>query len=95
MEQPTVAQKLKSRSLLSPSLQALGVCSHSDRAALKRRLKEMRKTLEREKERVKGMEREDKERENMSKESEGKEMREKAGREGRCGGKKVRTESLC
>lgn len=43
-----MAQKLKSRSLLSPSLQALGVCSHSDRAALKRRLKEMRKTLERE-----------------------------------------------
>eukprot|EP00063_Salmo_salar_P072062 XP_014046897.1 PREDICTED: neurabin-1-like isoform X2 [Salmo salar] len=76
-------------------LKALGVCSQSDRAALKRRLKEMRKTLEREKERVKGMEREDKERENRSKESEGKEMREKAGREGRCGGKKVRTESLC
>ncbi|XP_038820222.1 neurabin-1-like, partial [Salvelinus namaycush] len=31
-------------------LKALGVCSQSDRAALKRRLKEMRKTLEREKE---------------------------------------------
>ncbi|KAM9427317.1 uncharacterized protein ACWYII_018983 isoform 2-T2 [Salvelinus alpinus] len=76
-------------------LKALGVCSQSDRAALKRRLKEMRKTLEREKERVKGMEREDKEREKRSKESERKEMREKAGREDRCGGKKVRTESLC
>nr|XP_029476875.1 neurabin-1-like [Oncorhynchus nerka] len=34
-------------------LKALGVCSQSDRAALRRRLKEMRKTLE--KERVKGM----------------------------------------
>uniref|UniRef100_A0A8C7LAN0 Neurabin-1 n=1 Tax=Oncorhynchus kisutch TaxID=8019 RepID=A0A8C7LAN0_ONCKI len=102
-------------------LKALGVCSQSDRAALRRRLKEMRKTLEkervkgmereekerekrskesegketREKERVKGMEREEKEREKRSKESEGKETREKAGREDRCGGKKVRTESLC
>uniref|UniRef100_A0A4W5Q4M0 Neurabin-1 n=1 Tax=Hucho hucho TaxID=62062 RepID=A0A4W5Q4M0_9TELE len=66
-------------------LKALGVCSQSDRAALKRRLKEMRKTLEREKERVKGLERE--EREKRSKEMEG--------REDRCGGKKVRTESLC
>ncbi|XP_024246890.1 neurabin-1-like isoform X1 [Oncorhynchus tshawytscha] len=74
-------------------LKALGVCSQSDRAALRRRLKEMRKTLE--KERVKGMEREEKEREKRSKESEGKETREKAGREDRCGGKKVRTESLC
>ncbi|XP_064861653.1 neurabin-1-like isoform X3 [Oncorhynchus nerka] len=67
-------------------LKALGVCSQSDRAALRRRLKEMRKTLE--KERVKGMESEEKE-------SEGKETREKAGREDRRGGKKVRTESLC
>ncbi|XP_013996376.2 neurabin-1 isoform X1 [Salmo salar] len=35
-------------SLDNNKLKALGVCSHSDRAALKRRLKEMRKTLERE-----------------------------------------------
>nr|XP_046215221.1 neurabin-1-like isoform X4 [Oncorhynchus gorbuscha] len=67
-------------------LKALGVCSQSDRAALRRRLKEMRKTLE--KERVKGMESEEKE-------SEGKKTREKAGREDRRGGQKVRTESLC
>ncbi|CDQ82014.1 unnamed protein product [Oncorhynchus mykiss] len=81
-------------------LKALGVCSQSDRAALRRRLKEMRKTLE--KERVKGMEREENEMEKRSKESEGKETRSKesegketVGREDRCGGKKVRTESLC
>ncbi|XP_041752525.2 neurabin-1 isoform X2 [Coregonus clupeaformis] len=91
-------------------LKALGVCSHSDRAALKRRLKEMRKTLERE-ERAKGMEREEKEsekrkmeiesrrkgkeREKRSNESEGKEKKMVEGKEARCSGKKVRTESLC
>ncbi|XP_036842190.1 neurabin-1 isoform X2 [Oncorhynchus mykiss] len=71
-------------SLDNNKLKALGVCSHSDRAALKRRLKEMRKTLEREeKERAKGKE----EREH--------EKRMKERKEARHSGKKVRNESLC
>ncbi|XP_052332433.1 neurabin-1-like isoform X2 [Oncorhynchus keta] len=66
-------------SLDNNKLKALGVCSHSDRAALKRRLKEMRKTLER----AKGKE----EREH--------EKRMKERKEARHSGKKVRNESLC
>ncbi|XP_031666264.1 neurabin-1 isoform X2 [Oncorhynchus kisutch] len=74
-------------SLDNNKLKALGVCSHSDRAALKRRLKEMRKTLEREeKERAKG--KEEREHEKRMKE-------EKERKEARHGGKKVRNESLC
>ncbi|XP_042185525.1 neurabin-1-like [Oncorhynchus tshawytscha] len=74
-------------SLDNNKLKALGVCSHSDRAALKRRLKEMRKTLEREeKERAKG--KEEREHEKRMKE-------EKERKEARHSGKKVRNESLC
>ncbi|XP_071217326.1 myb-like protein X [Salvelinus alpinus] len=70
-------------SLDNNKLKALGVCSHSDRAALKRRLKEMRKTLERE----------EKEREKGKKEREHEKRKER--KEARHSGKKVRTESLC
>uniref|UniRef100_A0A4W5RBU4 SAM domain-containing protein n=1 Tax=Hucho hucho TaxID=62062 RepID=A0A4W5RBU4_9TELE len=74
-------------SLDNNKLKALGVCSQCDRAALKRRLKEMRKTLEREeKEREKG--KEEREHEKRMKE-------EKERKEARHSGKKVRTESLC
>ncbi|XP_038859185.1 neurabin-1-like [Salvelinus namaycush] len=70
-------------SLDNNKLKALGVCSHSDRAALKRRLKEMRKTLERE----------EKEREKGKEEREHEKRKER--KEARHSGKKVRTESLC
>ncbi|XP_055722513.1 neurabin-1-like [Salvelinus fontinalis] len=70
-------------SLDNNKLKALGVCSHSDRAALKRRLKEMRKT----------MEREEKEREKGKEEREHEKRKER--KEDRHSGKKVRTESLC
>ncbi|XP_041697011.2 neurabin-1 [Coregonus clupeaformis] len=83
-------------SLDNNKLKALGVCSHSDRAALKGRLKEMRKTLEREREEKECEKRRMKEvieREKRSKEIEGKEEKER--KDARRSGKKVRTESLC
>ncbi|KAJ8011698.1 hypothetical protein DPEC_G00060950 [Dallia pectoralis] len=83
----------------SNKLKALGVCSQSDRAALKKRLKEMRKTVEREKDKETECRRKEeraKER-NRRKESDEKEKLERAnkGMEARLGIRKVRTESLC
>ncbi|KAJ7983688.1 hypothetical protein DPEC_G00374000 [Dallia pectoralis] len=83
----------------SNKLKALGVCSQSDRAALKKRLKEMRKTVEREKDKETECRRKEeraKER-NRRKESDEKEKLEQAnkGMEARLGIRKVRTESLC
>ncbi|KAJ8011701.1 hypothetical protein DPEC_G00060980 [Dallia pectoralis] len=83
----------------SNKLKALGVCSQSDRAALKKRLKEMRKTVEREKDKETECRRKEeraKER-NKRKESDEKEKLERAnkGMEARLGIRKVRTESLC
>ncbi|XP_062336897.1 neurabin-1-like isoform X3 [Osmerus eperlanus] len=79
-------------SLDSEKLKALGVCSMSDRSALKRRLKDLKRREDKEKEREKqGKEREVKEKEAAEKE------REKRGKEEKVksSGKKVRTESLC
>uniref|UniRef100_UPI003AB106F9 uncharacterized protein n=1 Tax=Centroberyx gerrardi TaxID=166262 RepID=UPI003AB106F9 len=87
----------------SEKLKALGVSSQTDRSALKRRLKEMKKREEKEqREREKRL-KEEKEREKnalVERESEGKErerrrmMEEKAGKEAGRGGRTVRTESL-
>ncbi|XP_012995327.2 neurabin-1 isoform X2 [Esox lucius] len=89
-------------SLDNNKLKALGVCSQSDRAALKKRLKEMRKTLEREKSKeTESRRKEERLRErNKRKESVEKEKQERLntgneGMEARHIGKKVRTESLC
>ncbi|XP_071376602.1 neurabin-1-like [Centroberyx affinis] len=87
----------------SEKLKALGVSSQTDRSALKRRLKEMKKREEKEqREREKRL-KEEKEREKnalVERESEGKErerrrmMEEKAGKEAGHSGRTVRTESL-
>ncbi|XP_044074281.1 uncharacterized protein LOC122886327 isoform X2 [Siniperca chuatsi] len=78
----------------SEKLKALGVCSHSDRSALKKKLKEMKKSEE------KAQRKGEKEKEKnavLDKESEEKEkarMMEKSVKDGRHSGKTVRTESL-
>ncbi|KAL0966382.1 hypothetical protein UPYG_G00294650 [Umbra pygmaea] len=92
-------------SLDNNKLKALGVCSQSDRAALKRRLKELRKTLERqesgkeEREREKRRTKEEREsrrkEESERKETEEKQESELKGQEARHSVKKFRTESLC
>ncbi|XP_070775388.1 neurabin-1-like [Enoplosus armatus] len=81
----------------SEKLKALGVCSHSDRSALKKKLKEMKKSEERgqrkaenrekEKNVVLGREMEEKEKARMM-------MDEKSVKDARRSGKTVRTESL-
>ncbi|XP_029929721.1 uncharacterized protein LOC115374760 isoform X2 [Myripristis murdjan] len=89
-------------SMDSEKLKALGVCSQSDRSALKKRLKEMKKKEEKEqREREKRLKEEKEKDKNMlmERESEGKEkeirmMEEKAGKEVGRSGRTVRTESL-
>ncbi|XP_067330321.1 neurabin-1-like isoform X2 [Channa argus] len=80
-------------------LKALGVCSQSDRSALKKRLKEMRKKEDKELRKEKRL-KEEKEREKnavLDKDGEGKEklrMDEKSVKDSRRSGKMMRTESL-
>ncbi|KAM7400864.1 hypothetical protein PAMA_005176 [Pampus argenteus] len=89
----------------SEKLKALGVCSQSDRSALKKKLKEMKKREEKEQRGREKRLKDEKEKEKsafLDKESEGKEkarmmmmtMEEKSGKEARCSGRTVRTESL-
>ncbi|CAK6952387.1 neurabin-1-like [Scomber scombrus] len=86
----------------SEKLKALGVCSQSDRSALKKKLKEMKKREEKEQRGREKRLKEEKEKENnafLDKESEGKEkarmmVEEKMGKESGRSGKTVRTESL-
>ncbi|GLD51122.1 neurabin-1-like isoform X1 [Lates japonicus] len=86
----------------SEKLKALGVCSHSDRSALKKKLKEMKKREEKELRKGERRLKEEKEREKnvvLDKESEGKEktrmtMEERPVKDVRRSGKTVRTESL-
>ncbi len=82
--------------------QALGVCSHSDRSVLKKKLKEMKKSEERGQRRGEKKLKEEKEKEKnavLDKESEEKEkarmmMEGKSLKDVRCSVKTVRTESL-
>ncbi|XP_026168395.1 neurabin-1-like isoform X2 [Mastacembelus armatus] len=80
----------------SEKLKALGVCSHSDRSAIKKKLKEMKKREE--KDQRKGENRLNEEKDNnnfLEKDSEGKEMAMmKSLKDVRHSGKTVRTESL-
>ncbi|XP_053186665.1 neurabin-1-like [Scomber japonicus] len=88
----------------SEKLKALGVCNQSDRSALKKKLKEMKKREEKEQRGREKRLKEEKEKEKNAfsdKESEGKEkarmmvmMEEKMGKESGRSGKTVRTESL-
>lgn len=81
------------------SRQALGVCSQSDRSALKKKLKEMKKRED--KEQRKGEKRLKQEKENAVSDKEGEDKEkartateEKSVKDIRRGGKTVRTESL-
>lgn len=79
--------------------QALGVCSQSDRSALKKKLKEMRKREEKDQRRGAKRLKEEKDKENVDVDSDGKEksrmMSEgKPLKDERRSGKTVRTESL-
>ncbi|KAM7379158.1 hypothetical protein PAMP_004728 [Pampus punctatissimus] len=87
----------------SEKLKALGVCSQSDRSALKKKLKEMKKREEKEQRGREKRLKDEKDKEKnafLDKESEGKEkarmmmMEEKSGKEAKCSGRTVRTESL-
>ncbi|XP_039998872.1 uncharacterized protein LOC120798570 isoform X2 [Xiphias gladius] len=85
----------------SEKLKALGVCSQSDRSALKKKLKDMKKREEREQRKVEKRPKEEKEKEKnavLGQENEGKEcvrvMMEKSVKDVRHSGKTVRTESL-
>ncbi|XP_026006202.1 neurabin-1-like isoform X4 [Astatotilapia calliptera] len=81
----------------SEKLKALGVCSQSDRSALKKKLKEMRKREEKDQRRGAKRLKEEKDKENVDSDgkeksrmmSEGKPLKDE-----RCSGKTVRTESL-
>ncbi|KAK0145036.1 Neurabin-1 [Merluccius polli] len=78
----------------SEKLKALGVCSQSDRTALKKKLKEMRKSEEKsQKERDKRL-REDKEKENKPVEKESAAAAADKDKSTRSGSRSVRTESL-
>ncbi|XP_070829388.1 neurabin-1-like isoform X2 [Chaetodon trifascialis] len=89
-------------SMDSEKLKALGVCSHSDRSALKKKLKEIKKSEEKGQRREEKRLKEEKEKEKnavLEKESEEKEkarmvMMEKPVKEARRSGKTIRTESL-
>ncbi|KAG7214618.1 hypothetical protein INR49_010510 [Caranx melampygus] len=85
----------------SEKLKALGVCSHSDRSVLKKKLKEMKKREEKEQKKGENRLKEEKEREKntvLDRDNEGKERvrmtTEKSVKDVRCSGKTVRTESL-
>lgn len=86
----------------SEKLKALGVCSQSDRSALKKKLKEIKKREEKEQRGREKRLKEEKEKEKnalLDKESVGKEkarmvMEEKSGKEAGRSGRTVRTESL-
>lgn len=83
----------------SEKLKALGVCSQSDRSALKKKLKEMRKREEKDQRRGAKRLKEEKDKENVDVDSDGKEksrmMSEgKPLKDERRSGKTVRTESL-
>ncbi|XP_040912113.1 neurabin-1-like [Toxotes jaculatrix] len=86
----------------SEKLKALGVCSQSDRSALKKKLKEMKRREEKEQRKGEKRLKEEKEKEKnavLDKENEGKEkvrvmMEEKSVKDVRCSVKTVRTESL-
>ncbi|XP_030607046.1 neurabin-1-like isoform X2 [Archocentrus centrarchus] len=83
----------------SEKLKALGVCSQSDRSALKKKLKDMRKREERDQRRGEKRLKEEKDKENVDTDGEGKEKsritsEEKSLKDVRRSGKTVRTESL-
>lgn len=86
----------------SEKLKALGVCSQSDRSALKKKLKEIKKREEKEQRGREKRLKEEKEKEKnalLDKESVGKEkarmvMEEKSGKEAGRSGRTIRTESL-
>lgn len=79
--------------------QALGVCSQSDRSALKKKLKDMKKREEKDQRRGEKRLKEERDKENVDADGDGKEKprtasEEKSLKDVRRGGKTVRTESL-
>ncbi|XP_060900392.1 neurabin-1-like isoform X2 [Labrus mixtus] len=83
----------------SEKLKALGVCSHSDRSTLKKKLKEIKKSEEKEQRKGEKRQKEGYEKKNsvLDKENEEKArmiLEERSVKDVRCSGKTVRTESL-
>lgn len=77
-------------------LKALGVCSHSDRSSLKKKLKEMKRREEKEQRKEERRLKEEKEKENAAVDREGARImrEERSVKDVRRSGKTVRTESL-